>query len=368
MLIGLWIFLIILGILFRKSNKVAILQVIYIAFMVALNTNNPDRNQYYSLYTKLRTGANSIFGGNVITNILFKVFSFLGSYELALFAIVFLCMFLIFKAITYHTKQVSFVLSLYLIASFTIDATQVKNFIAMSIWLYFLKYLHLAYSSDEKRGVHLLIYLLGCLLSTGAHFSFVYMFLFTFVVLLRDKNIRIRTVLIGIVISLIVFNVDYLIGLFNKSNLPFFAITTGKFIDYRMTFNQHNMLVRMRYTVEVFVIMEILLQFCKYLSKKHDDNSSDEYIGFLTKILFLSFFSLPFMKYSLEIYRIQRNLLILFYIFFAKMNCYEENKKRMLIVRAEPYTIMGLLLSNIYLILDSIFGNFEPVFRTLFRI
>ena len=194
------------------------------------------------------------------------------------------------------------------------------------------------------------------------------MFLLAVVVLLRDRNIGIRTVLIGIAISLIVFNIDHLFGVFSASNISFFALATRKLSDYGMAFNQQNMLVRMRRTIEVFVLMELLLYFCKILSKRRTSAAIEKYLGFLTKIVFLSLFSLSFMKYSLEIYRIQRNLLILFYILFAKLNYSAKSKKNLLIVRIEPYTFMGLLLSSIYLVLDSILGNFEPVFRTLFRI
>ena len=96
--------------------------------------------------------------------------------------------FFLYKGILFYTDSIALVMALYLIAPFTIDATQIKNFMAMSIWIYLSKYLFNAVKQRSIRNWDFWIYIIGVLVVTTIHFSFIFTLVYVLAVFIDLNN------------------------------------------------------------------------------------------------------------------------------------------------------------------------------------
>lgn len=364
----LWISLIMLGIIYKNSKKIAVLQIALVVFLFSVSSvSNADYNNYVTWFQSL--SLKDIFNGNILFNMLMYMFKFTGNYNVGLFAVSILAMVIIYKAISYYTDNIAFVISLYLIAPFVIDVIQVKNFIAMAIWFYFSRYLHLAYIGKRKR-YNMCIYLLGVAIASGFHFSFVITSIFVIIVWLRLNKI----IMLAVFISLSSFVVlrtnimDRLLGIISKTHINILVNISSKINAYTANFNQQRMETRLKLTLAVYICILLMLMCIYFIQKRKKNVQSKHLIEFLITLNVATAVIFPFMRYSMEIYRVQRNLLLINYAIVsvgipAKIVCNGKlNVNNML------SKIFCGIIAGVYLYFECIYWNYGVVFKPVFKL
>lgn len=367
MFLFLWIFLIMLGIIYKKSKKIATLQIVFVVFVFSTSSGNADYNSYVTWFQGL--SLRNVFNGNVLFNILLYMFKFTGNYNVGLFVVAIFAMVIIYKAICYYTDNIAFVISLYLIAPFVIDVIQVKNFIAMAIWFYFSKYLHWAYLGIRKRH-NICIYILGVAIASGFHFSFVITSIFVIIVWLKLNRILLLVAFIGLNSFAIVRTniMDCLIEIISKSRINILVSISSKINDYTANFNQHRMETRLNLTVAIYICIVIMLM-CIYHTKKRKKNIQNKrWIEFLIMLDIGMAIIFPFMQYSPEIYRVQRNLLLINYAVVSVGIPAHSAYNGKLNVKNMLSEIFCGIIAGVYLYFECIYWNYNTVFAPVFKI
>ena len=367
MLLIVWILLIIMGLFYKKSKWIAFLEIMYSSLMMAFNSNNPDWGGYLRTFENVKISFNNIYSGNVLFNILLYIFGIFNNYNIALYGIVLLSFILLYKGIKYYTDSTAYVLGLYLIAPFVIDATQVKNFVAMSIWIYFSRYL---YEAVKIRRVdrNTILYILGVAIATGVHYSFIFTLVFLVCIYLDLKTVK--NFLLSIVLLLLsvwgIRNIYPILRLISNSGISFINIALKKMGDYEINYNFSNASARFKVTLLFFIIV-LLFLFCINKLCISEKNKEYQIYLFVLKLTIVSVFIFPMLLYSQEMYRMQRNMLIFYYILIEVVSPGKIIVKKKLIVNRVISTAIGLILGVYYLYTDSIIWNYETVFVTLFR-
>ena len=187
-MIFLWLLLIIVGIWKKQSKFISFLQITFMILLMTFNDNNPDYVNNYNTFLKVNNESIFSISGNWIFILTLYVFGIFSNYHIVVFSIASISMFLIYKTIDFYSNSNSFCLALYMIASYVIDATQIKNFFAMSIWLYFTTFLYKAYLNDDKIK-NLFLYIVGVVLASLCHASFAFTIVFILVFLLDEKKL-----------------------------------------------------------------------------------------------------------------------------------------------------------------------------------
>lgn len=358
-----WLVLIILGIFYRKSKKLAFFEIVFAVLIFTTLDGGPDYNNYVSLFHNINSSIGNIINGNVLFNLMLYIFGLFGNYNIALFFISAISMAILYKAVSFYTENVSFVLAIYLIAPFMIDIIQIKNFMAMAVWFYFSRYLFKAYLGESK-SYNVCIYLLGVTISVGFHFSFVIMYFFALVPFIKIKKILILICLIAVMLGLMFGTniIDYIVEMISKSDAAFFVTIISKFKDYKANFNYGRMRTRFIITLALYVGMIVMLWFI-YLFKKKSKLEKENYaIQFLIVFDIIIAVIFPFMLYSMEIYRVQRNVLILNYAIvaaFTRKKVMSDGKIHLISVLSICFC---LIISIYYLCFDCIYWNYEDVF------
>lgn len=370
MLLIIWIILILSGILLKDSRVVLLLQLIFAILMITFNNGSADQLAYINNLSVLQGNSSAIFNGNFLFNIIFYIFGTIGGYNFAIFVISIISFLFLYKGIKFYTSNISFVMSLYLISPFVIDATQFRNFMAMCIWVYFSKYLYLAYQAG-KFDKNAVFYLLGTTIAVLVHFAFLFSYIFIFSIYIKDKGIRSGLKVICILgILLIGFNnIPFLRLLMSSSNISILQMTASKFNDYGLNYNLKSASARLKSTVFFFVLIFIVFLII-YLLMKSNKMCLPELYKFVFSVTVISLLILPLLQYSMEIYRIQRNLLVIYYVLIGYLlngSVFDVEHKKMYISRW-LYCNLGVVVSIFYLLFDSVIWNFDSVFKVLFKL
>lgn len=373
MYLFLWILLIVLGLVFKKSKSISIIQMGYMVLLLANNDKNPDYNNNFLLYTNLVRGNTSVFSSNWLYKLIIYSIGKYASFKIVLMVIAIIGLVLIYKTIMDYTEAISFVMSLYMIAPFVIDATQIKNFLAMAIWLYFSRYLYRAYISRirKEKWINALYYVVGVFLSTFVHISFGVTIIAVAILFVDTKVlIIVASVLCTIGLLLTDRTWRFIVDLFSQfsgvSNTVLQAVY-GKFVDYSYTIKVHSVSQRILLEV-IFMVMFLgicwIIRKCKVFKKKEQEQ---EFWKFIVGLNILILCLAPLMYFSTEFYRFQRNFLVLDYIAFAKfLYSYTALKRK---VALSDIIICGssLLPAIYYLLIDTVIWNYETVFQQLFK-
>lgn len=369
-LIAIWLCMIAIGLLIRNSKKIAFVQICFIVFMMTFNDGNPDQINFIKLIDRLTNNPIEIFSGNVGTNLVFYVFSIFGSYHIVAFLIALCSMIFIYMGTVFYTSKVSLVLSLYMIAPFTIDATQLKNFMAMAVWFFFSKYLFMAYKKENvERNV--VMYIVGVILATSLHFSFIFtmLFLVSLVVKAGSRKLFIGYSITIVVLFFIMSNAGMII-----SRLASSVGTYGTYFSFKVGFYQtvsreYKIQAKREEVIAFFAVLAFILVFMRLMGKKKESNDYGKLLlEFSTSLSIISVIILPFLDYSMEIYRVQRNLLLIYYVLMAEWIPDKLiSKIPQIKVRLSFPFLFAMILSAFYLYIDTLQGNFGAVFRVLFK-
>lgn len=366
-----WIILIISGLVIKKSKILVAVQLLFISGMIAMNNGNPDQWQYINLYNQLKVDPSTIFSDNVGLNILFYISSIFNQYNLSIFLISCFFMLILYKAIGFYTINISYVFSLYLISPFVIDTVQIKNMYATIIWLYFSRYLYSYMSTKEKKK--LMLYFIGVILASSIHFAFFFTALFSVIVFINRRNLLKFIFSLGTVFFALVLMIKKIqtivLGL-ASTGFPFFILLANKFQDYGSNYKLGTAIARRNITLLFYILIFIIFWVVKLLMKRdrHIVNKNLYYMAVLITVI--SVIIIPLMIYSQEIYRVQRNLLLLYYVMFAtsfqNLSMINLENKTLNIGQLFIF-VSSILTASFYLYIDSIYWNFDTNFRVLFK-
>lgn len=173
-----FLLLIVLGFVSRKSKLVFWLILIYICILFGWNYDNPDFGGYQLQYENDEFGRVFFFSGEIGFDIMCMIGNhFHLSFQQFRILIAFIFYPLFFHIIKTHTKNVSLVASLYFSCFFILDVTQIRNFISFVIVLFaFSKYI-----KPEFRFRNAVLYSLFVILATTIHFTSFFFLLFLLV-------------------------------------------------------------------------------------------------------------------------------------------------------------------------------------------
>jgi hypothetical protein len=361
-----WLLLIGLGIVYPKSKTVAKIQCIFIIFRIGFAKNIADLDNYEATFTALCK--NPGLGGttaNLLFSLLLKIVGVFQSFLFAMVAVAFVGMVILYHAIRKYTDKIALVLSLYMIAPFTIDAAQKRNFLAMCIWVYFAWYLLEACKKKENRKKNVLLYLAGVFIAGNVHAAVYASALFVLVAFW--DSFWILAAGIGFVFASLAGYIswyDKIVDFIRQYDNGIFKYIIQKYTSYYYSFNEQATYTRMIVTV-MFLIMTFVLfgMVGRWKAIKNNSRLSDE-INSLQRLNLVVLFFLPLLFFSMEFYRIQRNLLVVFYAVLSNgISPGFKGYKGYL----RDYFILGsmLLMALFYLIIDSLYWNYDSVFTPL---
>lgn len=372
-LLPIWILLIASGFFIRRSKVLVMIQSVFISGMIAANNGNPDQFQYMQLYDQLQNNPGTIFNSNIGLNLIFYISGIFRQYNISLFFICIIFMVVMYKAVKFYTNNYSFVFSLYLISPFVMDSIQVKNMLGMIIWLYFSKYLlEFKYSNDKR---NLILYLLGVVLASSVHFAFLFTIIYVMVAFINNKNvIKFVASISCIFVSLVLLlkELSPISAILAATKLPPFVLLASKLQAYNANQNIGSTSARRMIVILFYVLIFAILLILGYVIKKSEIKKAEELYFFVIQITTISLIIIPLMSYSQEMYRIQRDLLLLFYAFFASLlsnkTIINEGRHLHLNLLNCYLLISSVLVAYFYLYFDSIYWNYQEGFCVLFKI
>lgn len=306
---------------FKKNAKfIAFILVMFMWILFWSNTTNPDYHNYLRHYTSMQAGSQIFDGsGNEFGyRALMKIAIHLRfSFETFLLIVVALSFALIHSTVKRYSGNYNYVYCLYFIFPFFLDVVQVRNFIAMSIFIYSVKYL----IDDSIKSKVKYVFLI--LTASTIHYTAI-LYLPMLLIKTNKKNYLIRgIVLFSLISSLIILGnnkqipyIDHIVRLIFDSDKV--LSWTGKTTNYGF------ILFWAMQTMSFFVAFN-----AKYLIKDYinnNDNNSfteNQIMSEKNKILFvnlvywinlLAFIYFPFYLLASTFTRLMRNILMLNYI------------------------------------------------------
>lgn len=369
MLLFIWILLILLGFIVKNSRILTFIQLTFAVLMMTFDTGNPDQLGYINNFLTIRSDPSSIWDRNPLFNLLNYIFGIFGQYNIALFLILILSFYFLYKGISFYTRNTSFVFSLYLISPFVIDGTQIRNFVAMCVWVYFSQYLYKAavrHSFDKNAW----IYLLGVCIVTLIHFSFMFTAIYVFVIFLDITNFKsIIFSFISIIFVIILFSrFTGLMQLLGDSGIGSFQTALEKINDYGVNYNTGSANARLRVTIIFYFVLFFIFMCVHSNVKRSQMDWVHNYYLFIIKLTIVSLPLIYIMNYSMEIYRMQRNMLVMFYILFALL--FEKNKcvpTKTLSLSNLKIDGFAIIVSLFYLLTEAVIWNYDDVFKVMFH-
>lgn len=271
--------------------------------------------------------------GWYMLNYIAKIFNL--SFQQFRFFICVLCLSFLSKSITKYSANWNITLLLFLIFPFIIDAVQIRNFLAYSIFVYSLRFLN----ENNRFNV---VFLLMTLLTSSIHQTFILFIPFIFFYKLRFKQIYFVTIF-----SILVF--IYLIKSNILLNLAKVHLNEVLFFKISPYLNKSGLGFFVLWFVQlVFIYISYKTKKIVYFKNFRNDKKFKDYTFFLNTVVKLNFYALiltiPLVILDGTFFRIFRNLficnfIVITYLFFV----FSKNKYFYLFIT----TSFTLLILNI---------------------
>lgn len=318
MLYTIYALLIGIGVINKKSKGLFyIIQAFMIFLFIGGNTNNNDRIYYSMNYNNIANNLKAWdfeFGYQLLNYISIK----LGlSYENFLFIIITISLILISITIKSFTSNISYVISLYFLYPFIWDTVQIRNFLAMAIVTFALRYI----ICNNKNYIKFSIFIF---IASTVHVSSLF---YLSLLLVRIKSVR-RLFTYCIIISIgSLFCMPILMEVISKF-IPIYKIEA-----YIGT--QTSIITKVFILIYYCCLLIIVRYMVKILNKKIKENSTviinnNGYKSFskkigqinldlnaILKINIILMIGLYFLMNNLDFIRIFRNLYIINYILYS---------------------------------------------------
>lgn len=283
------------------------------------NTMNPDYEGYSNLYSKIQNGVpmlgkTSMEPGFIL---MMKLSSLFGlNYRGFLILTTLCCYLLIHSIVRLYGKNYSYVYLLYLIYPYLIDVIQIRNFIAMSILIYSVRYL----INDELYSK--IKYIVLLLIAASIHRMFI---IYLPMMLIRSE--KQNTFIYYLAICSILFSIIFLL---NDKNIPILGphveefigrIGNGRYLVYLKNKTNWGWILFCYLQISSFVMIlfsKILYQ--RYIITSFDSKYNDITNKFINLMYYANlslFIYMPLLILNVNCTRIIRNILILNYIVFS---------------------------------------------------
>lgn len=276
-----------------KSIKNNFYYLIFILLWIlfAFNTYNVDMDNYKNVFYNIELY--DIDYGFKILCLILKNFG--ADYKLLVLIIATFSLFIILTVIKKYTKNVTFVLLLYLVFPFFLDIIQIRNTLAMAISIYAMTFL------IDKVAHYRIKYIVLILIASSIHISAISYLIF----LLCDLPKKWFNFIVYISLSfsaLIVFMPSILIR---------FTSIIPK-LSYYMISTANTQFITKILFMFILLFLNLILEF-----KISSSTSNNRLFNFLYKIRFLIFVFYPLLLYDVDFFRIIRNIYLLYYILIA---------------------------------------------------
>lgn len=315
MMVIMYVSAILCGLICRKSRicSVYILGVMYLISTFCVQ--NADYNNYENGYHLIASGSSTSF--RYLGYFLFmKIWAFLGlSFMQYRMVFYFLVLMLLFLAIRRLSEDVNFVLALYMIFSFCIDAVQMKSFLATSVMFYGLSFL-LGKTGKNRSAVAIFFCL--SLIAATIHFSSVFYILagFSYIAWQRKRNIGQNVFLLSAMVAFFVYSggPELVIQIMNRLGV------LGD-IDYILEYFER----KTKFGFLLGFIWVAMIVYCCCNIKKRMAKESITYSN-ITKFSSTALLALPLFVLHMQYTRIMRPYMVLMYIVYANQFHRRETK------------------------------------------
>ena len=325
--------LILLGFLVKKSKGVFVFQFIWMWILAGWNCGGPDYQDYIDIY---QASEKWKLGKDVLYNTLGEFANDIGlSFDMYNIIIVFIGLCLISSTIFYFTQNTNIVMSLMLIFPLIENVIQRKNFIAMAVMIFSIRYLY----TQEKKNI--IKFLICILIAMGFHSSAVFYFIFVLAIFIPEKKIR-NAVVIIVVLST---------GLYPVIIQNLHRILPEYYVQHYFLERQSAIpLTAIWHVIGCF----LTCAFLKYSIKNRElSQNQKKFLETVVKLNWLTLITVPIYSYDLAFYRYYRNIFVLLYIGLAIL--VSKSSLKLSKFQIYKYIVIGfVILSFLYL---NLFGN-----------
>ena len=201
----------------KHSKLISFTLIIFLCIVMGANTNNAD---YYSYEDLFNLQPNSVEAGFLL---IIKLFNFVGlNYVAFRLILAIVGILLIHQTVKKITDNFSCFYMLYFIFPFFIDAVQIRNFLAMSIFIYAVPCLM---DDNLKNRIK---YILLIILASSIHISAITYLIFLLVNKVK-KNVLIKYLFILVIMSMVILSL----------NRSIFIIIVGNLLNYIESLSDH---------------------------------------------------------------------------------------------------------------------------------
>ncbi|MEK5188037.1 EpsG family protein [Enterococcus sp. FSL R5-0957] len=296
------VLLILLGLYFKRSYFLSGIIFLWQYILIGFNYAGADMNDYLNLYQTYGNKGGidlSLMNGGLYQNLMF-LFSLLRLDFVSANAIIsFFALVLLHISIKRYTKNINFVHALLFIYPFTDLVIQKRNFIAMAIIIYAIKYLR------EKEIAKTIKYLILCVIAFGFHESALFYIILAILPWVNFEFIKKYMLLFDVVfIFIFPWFFSHIMVFFTQSKISLYLEDSSNRLGI--------------FKVGVFIVLHCILVFITLWfnqEKKSVFNRSrvNKYNGLFTQVIFFSLLFIPLYYYNSTFFRFVRNLLIIFY-------------------------------------------------------
>ena len=278
-----------------------------VSIFIVYNTDNADYKLYQDIY--LAEG-NNFFTSNILFQLLCKLGNILQlDYQTFRCFLLYFGLFSMFNFVRKYSDNVLFIIILYTLSSAIMDGIQFRQFTAMGIYLFVLP---LLLKENSKKSV--VVYIVGTIIASLIHISFIFFLLFLFIKVDRKKRIIVASVITIFALAsfIIMSKTNLLITLVSQ------ILTEDKVNLYFIDTKYHSsylQVIQFIFTQQVFMLT-LLYVYTKIGKVRIKDKN---FIWSVISINILMLCLSPIFFYSLQFRRVFRIIMIPSYIALAKM-------------------------------------------------
>lgn len=346
------IIVIFLGMIFKKSKLLTWIMLLIAIVLIGGSSFNADYYSYENNYFSIGNGLENWdfeFGFQLINKLAYK----LGfSYQDFRIIIALIGMLLIYQTVKKFTQNTAYVMSLYLIYPLILDTIQIRNFFAMSIVIYGMRYI----ISLEK---YYLKFIIAIALATSIHATMAFYLAFLLVSLKNNQK------MISVVVSISVLSTILMPYIIKTAS---FFIASDKISTYFYTetsiLTQIGVFIYFFYSIYIIVFLETILSKLDVKKMKYADTVEEKILSdsrnseindmliidkkTIVSINIIALLSLPLVINNLNFFRLYRNIFIINYIYYAVY--FESDKKTYNSYFAQLLVLVLIVVSFILLI------------------
>lgn len=301
-------FLAILGLIMKKTKVIYGVIFTFMWMLFGWNLWNADYYGYEQTYYSIGiyNGFNDYFNQFEVGYRLFSKFMFSIGLDYNQFLIIYslIGLLLIGSTIIKYTSKPTYVLALYFIYPFLMDIVQIRNFMAMAIIIYGIRYLFSSKKSDQ--------FLYICFVLLAASFQSVGLF-YLILLLAKIENLK---KLIKWVVLITLFLILFLFII--KSGYPIPIIGSVSYFSSKTSF-----ITRLAYLI-YFIIGFRLAKFSytvmnskNLIGDSKNSSKEDSMVKIIYKMNIIILCVYPLLFFSVDFIRLYRNIFPINYILFS---------------------------------------------------